>query len=509
MIDNPGNALALLALLLWPVVAVVLFRALPLERALIWSILGGYMFLPQLVRINPPGIPALDKVTIPNLTAFVCCVALWGRMPSLLPQSWFGRGLFFAFLISPSLTVFNNLDPIVFGVDRIGSILLYDRSETVVPALPGLQLYDAASALAGQILLMLPFFLARQALGDERGIREILFALVVAGFLYAPLMLIEARLSPQLHVWVYGFFQHDFSQAIRFGGFRPFVFMPHGLWVAFFALMVFSAALTLWRSEAWRPLWAFAALLGVVLLIIVKTLGVLFYAALTLPLLLFARAKLILAVALTLGLVVLGYPALRGLGLVPTDAIVAKVRALDAERAHSLAFRFANEEAILTHTLARPWFGWGSWGRFFPHNPETGLTDVVVDGLWILTVGQYGWFGYGALFGLLVLPLLSLARKTLVFAAPLSFPAVALALVYAVNLFDLLPNATLIPFTWLIGGALLGYAERLGVASGPKSVSREVQQAPKAGQKSARRRAILGVVEHNAEALRESSSSKK
>lgn len=34
-------------------------------------------------------------------------------------------------------------------------------------------------------------------------------------------MLIELRLSPQMNVWVYGFFQHDFIQTVRYGGSLP------------------------------------------------------------------------------------------------------------------------------------------------------------------------------------------------------------------------------------------------------------------------------------------------
>jgi hypothetical protein len=36
-----------------------------------------------------------------------------------------------------------------------------------------------------------------------------------------------------------------------------------------------------------------------------------------------------------------------------------------------------------------------------------------------------------------------------------------LSLILAANMVDLLPNATHIPFTWLMAGALLGEAERL------------------------------------------------
>jgi hypothetical protein len=38
-----------------------------------------------------------------------------------------------------------------------------------------------------------------------------------------------------------------------------------------------------------------------------------------------------------------------------------------------------------------------------------------------------------------------------------------MGLILAANLLDLLPNATLIPFTWLMAGALLGEAERLAL----------------------------------------------
>lgn len=38
------------------------------------------------------------------------------------------------------------------------------------------------------------------------------------------------------------------------------------------------------------------------------------------------------------------------------------------------------------------------------------------------------------------------------------------ALILAFNLADLLPNATLVPLTWLVAGALLGQAEALALA---------------------------------------------
>jgi len=458
--NNPGNILAVLALLAWPGVVIVLFRMLPLERALIWSILGGYMFLPQITEFDLPLIPPFDKTTIPNLTAFACCLAIWGRVPSLFPQSWLGRGLMAAFLLSPAATVLTNLTPVQFGIDQIGSMTLIDRGGTTAGDLPGLRFHDSFSALTQQILLMLPFFLARQALCTAAGMREILVALVIAAAIYAPLMLFEVRFSPQLHTLLYGFFQHDFVQAIRMGGFRPFVFMPHGLWVAFFVVMALAAALALWRQEK-TPLWAGAVVMVLGMLVITKTMGAYLFALVLIPVALFLPPRLQLFGAAAISLVVIAYPALRGLDLIPTEALVAKVAEVSADRAQSLGYRFGNEDQVLAHAESRPWLGWGGWGRFVPHNPETGTTDIVVDGQWIITIATNGWLGFAAMFGLLALPLWALAWQSWRTGQAPPLVVTVLAFVLAMNMFDLLPNATLIPFTWLIAGALLGHAEQM------------------------------------------------
>lgn len=459
-----GNTVALLALLSWPLVVFVLFRALTIERALIWSILGGYMLLPQLSAINLPGIPAFNKETIPNLAAFVGCMLMLGRLPSLIPESRTGKILLAMFVLSPSITVLTNLEPVRFGIIPFGSVEIYDPSNLVQAQLPGLRAYDAASSLANQLLVMIPFFLARSILHTPEALREILVALVIAGLIYTLPMLFEMRFSPQLHAWLYGYFQHDFSQAIRWGGFRPFVFMQHGIWVAFFAFMCAMAAAALFRlsepSRRGRMLLLLLAMAGLV--VISKTLGAFLMALVFVPVVLVLRPRVHLSIAALIAATVLLYPALRGAGLVPVDALMARVTEQSAERAGSLGYRFANEALVLAHVEQKMLFGWGGWGRFLPHNPLTGTSDVVVDGGWIITIGQNGWLGYVGLFGLLAFPLLSLwwhARKR--FAPPVTLPVSTVALILAANMFDLLPNDTLIPFSWLMAGALLGHAEFL------------------------------------------------
>ena len=457
-----GNTVALLALLGWPLVVVLLFRTLSIERALIWSILGGYMLLPQLSAINLPGAPALNKETIPNLTAFAACLVLWGRMPRLLPEGWVGRLLLILFIVSPGITVINNLEAVRFGVDRFGTMVLVDPNALEVWSLPGLRAYDSVSAVVQQIFLMLPFFLAREVLRTEAALREVVLALVIGMAIYTLPMLYEVRFSPQLHTRLYGFFQHDFAQAMRNGGFRPFVFMPHGLWVAFFAFMGAMAAAALLRSAAKGDAGKRLLMLGLTLglVVICKSMGALMFTLIFVPVVLLLPARAHLTIAALMAVLVLAYPLLRGSGMVPTERLVAQVSAINTERAESLEYRFTNEERILQHVSDKPFFGWGGWGRFMVYDPATGETQTIVDGQWIITIGHYGWLGFIAMFGLLALPLLALwtqARKP--DAPPVTFAASTLALILAANMVDLLPNATLIPFTWLIAGALLGHAE--------------------------------------------------
>jgi hypothetical protein len=51
-----------------------------------------------------------------------------------------------------------------------------------------------------------------------------------------------------------------------------------------------------------------------------------------------------------------------------------------------------------------------------------------------------------------------------------------ICLVLGINVLDLLPNATLTPITWLLAGALLGYAEK-GVVQreAPKAAKMKLQ----------------------------------
>ena len=227
------NLLAYIALALWPVVAWQMWKRLDRARALIWTILGGYLILPPIAAFNFPVIPDLDKSTIPNLAALGCALWLCGERISFLPKSWLGRVLIGVYVLMPFGTVLTNGDPLIF---QQGSI-------------QGMKVYDSLAAVAYQMIALMPFFLARRYLASPEGLRALLFALTAAGLAYSLPMIVEAVMSPQINVWVYGFFQHDFFQTIRYGGYRPVVFLPHGLWVAFFAFMAMTAGFVVLRRS--------------------------------------------------------------------------------------------------------------------------------------------------------------------------------------------------------------------------------------------------------------------
>jgi hypothetical protein len=443
------NPIAFMMLAIWPLVAVALYGRFKADRALIWTLMLGYLFLPESPAVYDfPLMPPLGKHNIPALAAFAIAIWRYGHDGPLLPDSWVARALILTFIFSPVMTVLTNGEPVFFG--QVG--------------LPGLGLKDAVALVLQQFLLILPFLLARQFLASGGAQRELLMALMVGGLVYSLLMLIEIRLSPQLNLWVYGYYQHFFGQSIRFGGYRPVVFLYHGLWVAFFCLTAVVSAYALWRMDKQTNRWVFlvAALYLTMVLILAKSLGALIFFVMLVPLVVLVRPVAQIKAAIVIGSLAVAYPVLKGADLVPEERLLAAAADIDADRAASLRFRFDNEQTLMDRAYLKPVFGWGSWGRNHILDPVSGNILTVTDGRWIIVIGVYGWVGFLAEFGLLLWPLVMLWREaTAKRMNPVSPLIAPLSLILAINIFDMLPNATLTPLTWLVAGALMGHAEQL------------------------------------------------
>lgn len=457
------NGIAYVMLLAWPMICIVLFRKLSVERALLWCILGGYLFLPPRAEFNLPLVPAMDKVSIPNLSVLAILLLDKSQRLKLWPTHWLARIMLLGLILSAIPTVLTNRDPILFQVLRGADPIIF-----LVDALPGQSARDIGSVLIAQILMVVPFLLGRQFLSSDKGLREILLALMVGGLIYSIPSLIEIRLSPQINVWVYGFFQHSFEQMMRAGGFRPIVFLPHGLWLAFFVLTSVVAAAALARVAVRgrrAKAYAIVAYLSV-LLVLCKSAASMAYGAILLPVTLFFSTRWQLRLAMVFAVIAVTYPMMRNLNLIPLDAIVAQAEAINPDRAQSLEYRFDNEQQLLARAAEKPVFGWGGWGRSLVRHPETGEIESIPDGRWIIIFGTFGWLGYLCEFGLLALPLMLMGIKSFSRSAEFNSPMIGpVALILGITMIDMLLNATLTPLTWLAAGAVLGYAERFVTSS--------------------------------------------
>ncbi|MEY8837869.1 hypothetical protein AB9K41_02385, partial [Cribrihabitans sp. XS_ASV171] len=453
------NPIAYMMLMIWPFVSVILFQRLSLERAILWTILGGYMILPPVAEFDLPLVPSMNKDSIAAVSALACCLFIAKKRVEIWPRLWSARVLLALVLICVVPTVLTNREPLIYERwGGMGPIHLYTR------IIPGMGVRDTLSFMLAQAIMLIPFFLARQFLSTEKGLRDTLLAMALAGLVYSVPALLETVIAPVLNIWVYGFFQHDFGQMVRGSGYRPIVFTEHGLWLALFMATSLMAAAGIWREEQGRTRlrWTGAVAYLYLVLAACKSAAALVSGTVLTPVVLFLGRKPQILVATVLALTAITYPMLRNLHLVPLDTALAQAEAISPARAESLAFRFDQEEDLLDRAAEKPFFGWGGWGRNLLIDPETGQSTSIVDGSWIIIFGTFGWLGYIAQIGLLAAPILLLFWHTRRVGADRVSPYVApIAIILAATLMDMLLNATLENFTWICAGAVLGYVERI------------------------------------------------
>ena len=150
-------------------VAIVLFNMLPRAQALLWTVVGGQMFLPAFLSFKIPMIPPpFDKNSIPNLCILVGCLLTRGpQLRKFDGSGWVGL-LVGANLLAPILSVFENQNQIFIG----GS------------GLPPADFYNAGSAVISTFLTLVPFLLGRQFLCRFEDTKELFRILVIAGLIY-------------------------------------------------------------------------------------------------------------------------------------------------------------------------------------------------------------------------------------------------------------------------------------------------------------------------------------
>jgi hypothetical protein len=411
-------------------------------------------------------LPPFSKYSISALCALVG-VFIWGR--KRLRAARFGRGydlLAFTIMLGQIGTVLTNRDPLTYG------------SWTTIH-LPAFTAYDGISAAVRDFLeVCVPCLLGRALIRSQRDLHDLLQIMVVAGLVYSLPILYELRMSPMLHVNLYGFAPRtDWSQNLRLGGYRPTVFMGHGLVVGFFMFLCTTAAVTLHKAGK-RVLWGVIPMPYViaymfVMLVLVKATAALLYAGAGLVLIRWLSVKNQLRIMVLLAFVVVSYPFMRLTDVFPTKALLSAAATFGADRVQSMQFRFDNEDILVLKGVERPIFGWGGFSRERVYDSDTGKDLVVQDGAWIARFGTHGTVGFVCYFLVLLLPIVAAARRmTRIPNRRDRTLLCGLGFMVVVCCVNMLPNMQLPNLQFLFAAALATLLEQL-----PKQAQRAAELA--------------------------------
>ena len=432
---------AQLAMVAWLPIIFYLFNRYPPRTAVMMSFLGGLMFLPE--RGAGFALPLIPDYTGMVATCYGIVLAL-----------------------------------AVYDSDRLSSLKL---GWTDIPMLiwcicpffssmsNGLGAYDGFNATLTQLAKWgLPYFLGRLYFTNLDNLKELAIGIVKGTLMYVPLCIWEGRMSPNLHLMLYGYWAHPsgLTQARRYGGFRPNVFMQHGLMVGAWVMSGTLIGIWLWQAGVLQKVWgqSMKILVWVMLFTVVWNRSTGAYALMLLGVVILFTAKY-LRTSLPLLLVICGISYYLYAGVTGTfagDEIVHWISDnINPDRAESLGFRFDNEEILAEHARDRMIFGWGGWGRnrVYDYNWAGELVDIsVTDSLWIIAFGFRGVVGLASLTASLLLPVTVLCFR---YPANLWFnpkvaPAVSMAVTVVLFMFDSVLNSMFNPIFPLISGGISG-----------------------------------------------------
>lgn len=452
----------------WIPIILAMYILFPARRAVVVALVTSWLFLPML-GIDVPYAPDYTKVTATSYGILLGALLLDpdNRLLNFRP-SWI------------------DLPMVVWCVvPFFSSILNADPTNELGP-------YDGATAVVSQVIKYgFPYLIGRLYFTDPNSCRDFAMGLVIGGLLYVPLCLFEAKMSPQLHSIVYGFKPvQDWAMAKRMGGWRPSVFMQHGLavgvWMATSACMAFWLWLTSARKHVWGVPMVFVFIILFLTTGLVRSSGailLMFVLLASMFIIRYYNTKLPITLIL---IAVVSVLFLRSTGLWKGEALAQFViDNVSEDRGGSIMFRFENENKILEHTYEKPVFGWGGWGRAYEIQRPGRIITVTPDSYWIIAFGEHGVVGLVSLFGFLLIPpavLLSRMRSEQ-WIDPRYAAVSGLAIVTFIYSLDGIFNAMINPiFIAALGGvATMGVTLRQGRAAArqaPVAQPRPVMDAP-------------------------------
>lgn len=441
------NAFAYLVFFSWPIVVLWLLIRYPTKKAIFISIVLTTLLLPSAFSADVPLLPPLDKDNITGLSLILFLFLM--RKKFRIFQPGLSTILFIGYFIVIAITVELNAIPIII----IGSKYL-----------PGLTYHDIFSTIIRLIIYTMPFFLGRYFSTSLKDTEIFFKIMVVMALIYTLPMLFELKMSPQLHNIFYGYQPSQFVQEIREDGYRPMVFVGHGLGLAFWMSTCILAAVALLknkiRSTILSPVVVVCYLF--VVLIFCKTWSAAAYAVLGMFFILKLRPSTQVKWSFIIAAIVILYPIAKVNEVIPEKEIISTISQYNPARAQSLEFRFQNENEMLAHVLEKPFFGWGSWGRNRIYSKWDGRDLSVTDGRWIAELGTNGWIGFLFYYAILLTPLYY-ALKTFKYIKEPKDQVyfAALSIILAICIIDSIPNTGMGPMHLFLAGILLGQAEFL------------------------------------------------
>ncbi len=442
MFGLQGNIVVPIALFGFIPFCFLLFAFLPARKAVIYNFIAAWLFLPM-ASLQIHGLTEYNKMS-------AACVGVL-------------------------------LSALVFDIDSILAFrpMIWDIPMFVWCTCPfissyfnGYGPYDGFSAIAYQTTTWgLPYFIGRIYFNDLQGLRELAHGIIIGGLLYVPLVWYEIRMSPQLHRIVYGYMQYEFSQSKRYGGFRPMVFMQHGLAVSMWMATTAMTAFWLWWSKSFDHIMGiktgWVALILLVTAAATHSVGAIVLMGLALMVLWLTRVT---RWSIWIILLTLGPPTwivVRTANLWTGSDVVEFLDQHDPRSAQSLKVRLQSERVLADHALQQPIYGWTGW-KLRAGYVQSGQSDVP-DQMWIIAFGKFGLIGLVSLTVSLLMPVLLLAWRIPVryWSHPGAAPAAALGVLLTQHMSDLCFNAMVNPIFILCAGGLTGMAFSLRGAAQP------------------------------------------
>lgn len=423
----------------WIPLVLYLFSRFPPQRAVVISFVTGFLFLPQVAKFPiVPGIPPYEKMSAISYSVLLATILFAPERFSSFKPGWLDLPILIWCLSPIAAQINNGLSPI---------------SPTTV-----------------QIITWgAPYFLGRIYLNDLAGLRQLAVGIFAGGMIYAPLCLLETRIAPTLHLRLYGFHaRNDFSQTIRFGGYRPTVFLEHGLWVGMWMMGATFLGIVLWRSGVIKKLRGIPitplVIALIIVFILVKSTGAYLYLLIGLGCLFIGKW---LRTALPVLLLVIALSTYLYMGATGTLYTTPQVSSFlfasensDNDRSQSLAFRIANEKLLSEKARIQMIFGWGDSGKNRIYDEE-GRDVSVTDSLWIIAYGAQGLVGLISFTSALFVPSLGfcfLRYPPSTWSNRKVAPAAGLALLLILYMLDSALNAMTCPVFMLASGGISSVA---------------------------------------------------